>query len=88
MRAKFQVQQVVDLVSRRYVDGKYESEASKYGEYILMFAVYAPDESDPNHGWWEATPSAQLSMQIDNPNAFGRLIVGDQVYVDVIKVHQ
>lgn len=52
-------------------------------EEITLSAVYGP-EGTPNSQWSKWTPSAQLSMTINNPDAFGKVLPGQFFFVDMI----
>jgi hypothetical protein len=51
-------------------------------EEISLSAVYGP-EGSPNAQWSKWTPSAQLSMTVNNPEAFGKLLPGQFMFVDL-----
>lgn len=51
-------------------------------ENVTLSAVYSPDRSDPNYEWSQATPSANLTMSISNPSAFGKFVQGQTYHVD------
>lgn len=55
--------------------------SKKTGESVTLNAVYSADPESPNHEWSLATPSAQLSMHISNPNAWGVFKGGEEWFV-------
>lgn len=55
----------------------------KSSEEISLGAVYGP-EGSPNSQWSKWTPSANLTMQINNPDAFGKVLPGQFYFVDLI----
>lgn len=60
------------------------SDGEKYQEEITFSAVYSSQEGSANQQWSKWTPSANLSMSISNPAAFGKLLPGQFVFVDII----
>lgn len=54
----------------------------KVSEELTLGAVYGP-EGSPNAQWSKWTPSASLTMQINNPSAFGKVLPGQFVFVDL-----
>lgn len=77
MRAKMKVSHVTS-----YVDGV---------EHLTMTAVgkddcYPADGSDENNTFAAFTPSADLSMLVNNPALQGKIKEGDVFYVDFTKV--
>lgn len=55
-------------------------------EVVKLSAVYSDDPESENKQWSTWTPSATFEMQINNPNAFGKLSNGHEFYVDFIPV--
>lgn len=55
----------------------------KSGEEIILQAVYGP-EGTPNAQWSKWTPSANLTMHVNNPSAFGKVLPGQFFFVDLI----
>lgn len=51
-------------------------------EDIQLSAVYGP-EGSANSQWSKWTPCANLSMQVNNPAAFGKVLPGQFVFVDL-----
>ena len=47
---------------------------------------YPEDGSDENNTFAKWTPSAELSMTVNNPNLFGKFEVGQEFYVDFTSV--
>lgn len=75
LRCKFRVSSVKHTAGQ---DGERTNE-----EFEAM-AVYA--ETGENKVWSKATPSGNLKLYITNPEAFDRLRVGTEFYLDLIPV--
>lgn len=58
-------------------------DGEKYQEELTFGAVYSNKEGSANQQWSKWTPSANLSMTISNPQAFGKLLPGQFVFVDI-----
>jgi len=56
----------------------------KYAEAITLEAVTA--DTPENAEWAKYTPSLQLTMHIDNPNAWGKLVEGQECYIDLTPI--
>jgi hypothetical protein len=54
----------------------------KVSENISMRPVYSDDPASENGQFWNATPSGSIQLFITNPDAFDKLIAGDEFYVD------
>lgn len=82
MRAKFRVQEVRPLTwsTSSSEPGK------KYSEQVYLSPVYSPNPEDENHAFWKATPNGYVQLFIDNPQAWGKLTVGQEFYLDFIPV--
>lgn len=52
-------------------------------EEVQLSAVYSSDPASANAQWSKWTPCASLNMQINNPDAFGRVLPGQFVFVDL-----
>ena len=50
-------------------------------ELVTLFAVTG-GEGSPNAQWSKWTPTANFSISINNPDAFGKLSSGHEFYVD------
>lgn len=48
---------------------------------------YPPDGSDENNTFARWTPTADLSMYINNPELLGKFKVGEEFYVDFTKAN-
>lgn len=72
LRAKVRVSSVTQSMD---VNGKPESETVK------MSAVYGTGET-ANAAWSKYTPSADISITITNPEAFGKLTKGGFHFLD------
>lgn len=79
LRAKLRVSEVT-----RAIDG----DGNTSSETVKLIAVYSDDPDSENKQWSTWTPSAQFSMQINNPNAFGKLSNGHEFYVDFIPAEE
>lgn len=78
MRCKMRANWVKQSMS---AEGKVESEE------INFQAVYG-NEGTENAKWAKWTPSAQFSITVNNPEAFGRLSKGGEYFVDFIPVEK
>ena len=56
---------------------------AKISEEVALQAAYGP-EGSPNAQWSKWSPSAGLTMQINNPGAFGKVLPGQYYFVDLI----
>lgn len=63
---------------RRNADG----EGNISQEEIAFSAVYGK-EGSANAQWSKWTPAASLNMTISNPEAFGKVLPGQFVFVDI-----
>jgi hypothetical protein len=52
-------------------------------EEITMSAVYSDKEGSPNKQWSKWTPTGQLSFTVSNPDAFGQVLPGMFLFVDL-----
>ncbi len=50
-------------------------------EEFTLQAVYG--ESGPNKQWCKRTPCINFSFTVSNPDAFGRLLPGQFVHIDI-----
>ena len=60
-----------------------DQSGTKVNEEIALQAVYGP-EGSANAQWSKWTPSANLTMYVTNPGAFGKVLPGQFYYVDLI----
>lgn len=51
-------------------------------EEIELMAVYGPVGS-PNEQWSKYTPSGNLRFNVSNPEAFGKILPGQFIFVDL-----
>jgi hypothetical protein len=72
MRAKLQVRNVENFVT---------SERLSFGA-VCKAGGYPADGSDEDNSFAMWTPSADLTMVINNPALLGQFKIGDKVYVD------
>lgn len=77
LRAKLRVAQVLHSKN---------AEGGTDSETVKLQAVYSNDPDSENAQWSKWTPSAQFEMQINNPDAFGKLSTGHEFYVDFTPV--
>lgn len=59
-----------------------DAEGKISGEELEMNAVYGK-EGSANAQWSKWTPSAQLRMTVNNPDAFDRVKPGDFLFADL-----
>lgn len=88
--AKFSVQTVEHIGGKDYRGVDTEKgetpEAVTSAVKINMAPVYAPkDAKCENAKFWDATPSGQLWMQINNPAAFAFFEPGAEYYLTFVK---
>lgn len=74
IKAKMKVSHVEENKS---TDGQ-----TKYGELVVLNAVYSEDPQSENYSFSQATPSATVSLFISNPSAYGAFEVDKEYYVD------
>lgn len=72
LRAKMRVQSVTREIDS---DGGIEA------EWVKLIAVYG-DKGTENAKWAQWTPSANFEIQINNPEAIGKLSRGHEYFVD------
>lgn len=77
LRAKMRVVEVAIIKS---ADGKMDSERVK------VCAVYDSNHESENGKWSKWTPRANLDIQINNPDAMGKLSSGHEYFVDFTPV--
>lgn len=58
-------------------------DGQKVQEEIALAAVYG-EEGSANRQWSQWTPSASLTMTVNNPAAFGKVLPGQFLFVDLI----
>ena len=61
-----------------------DNEGNIYSEELSFNAVYSNEPGSANAQWSKWTPSASLSMTINNPAAFGKVLPGQFFFVDLI----
>lgn len=79
VRAKFRVTSVRPVQHTNHKTG----EVIQTQEVWEMQPVYSADPADENHTFWKATPSGSLTLNIDNPEAWGTWEQGQEVYLDL-----
>ena len=81
MRAKLRVTFVLEQF--------YGKDKAKSGEILSFCAVglnkYPENVDDENNSYAKWSPSADLKIQIANPDLWGVFTVGDEYYVDFTK---
>jgi hypothetical protein len=55
---------------------------SPTSRYFVLKPVYSENPEHENKSFWEATPSGELSMNIQNPRASEFFHIGEEYYVD------
>jgi hypothetical protein len=60
------------------------SDGEPQQQELALSAVYSNKEGSANSQWSRWTPSASLTMTVSNPAAFGKVLPGQFVYVDLI----
>jgi hypothetical protein len=60
-----------------------DSAGNIVSEEIGLSAVYGP-EGSPNSMWSKWTPCGSLTMTINNPGAFGKVLPGQFYFVDLV----
>jgi hypothetical protein len=78
LRCKMRVSEVTHVKNG---DGSTEQERVK------LSAVYGKEGTE-NHDWSKWTPSADFTICINNPSAFGKLSKGHEFFVDFTPVPQ
>jgi hypothetical protein len=69
---------VVNTVSRNC-----NNEGAIQSEDISLSAVYSDKEGSANKQWSKWTPSGNLKFQVNNPEAFGKVLPGQFYFVDM-----
>lgn len=69
------------------VRAKFKVETKDPGEFgnVTMRPVYSTDPNHENKSFWDATPSGEIRMWINNKAAFAQFEPGDEIYVDFSK---
>jgi hypothetical protein len=60
-----------------------DSNGDKQSEELSLSAVYSNEEGSANKQWSKWTPAASLTMTISNPGAFGKVLPGQFIFVDL-----
>lgn len=55
---------------------------------VAKNAAYPEDGSDEDNSYARFSPSADLSINVQNPNLKGKIVAGDTFYVDFTRVEQ
>ena len=76
MRAKMRVMNV---------DDSYEGQEELTFSAVAKSEPYDEEGSDENNSYARWTPSANLTMTVQNPALFGQYKVGDEYYLDFTK---
>lgn len=84
MRAKFYVQKAEKLTNKEGEVGCVMVDFTAIGGNTVN-SGYPSDGADEDNNYAKWTPSAHLSMIIQNPNLFNSFEVGDKFYVDFTK---
>jgi len=75
MRAKMRVKLVE----------KHDGFENLYFSAVCKSDAYPADGSDENNTFAKWTPTADLSMTVNNPALLGKIAVGEEYYLDFIK---
>ncbi len=78
MSAVLRLKMVVNSVKKVY-----DTEGNITQEELGLNAVYGK-EGSANAQWSKWTPSGSLTMSISNPEAFGKVLPGQFLFVDLI----
>lgn len=78
MRAKMQVTSVEEF---KAADGEVTSERLKFSA-VSKSEAYPADGLDEDNTYAKFSPSADLTITVDNPALFGHFKVGEKYYVD------
>lgn len=62
----------------------HDNNGDPYQQELALSAVYSNKEGSANAQWSKWTPSASLTMVVSNTAAFGKVLPGQFVYVDLI----
>lgn len=62
----------------------HDNEGAAYQQELALTAVYSNKEGSANAQWSKWTPSASLTMTVSNPAAFGKVLPGQFLFVDLI----
>lgn len=73
MRAKFSVRQITKYDHLTQTD-------------VKLSPVYSDDPESENKKFWDATPSGELTMRINNPAAADFFELGREYYLDFTPV--
>ena len=61
-----------------------DSEGHITAEELVFNAVYSSKEGSANSLWCKWTPAGSLTFTVSNPAAFGKVLPGQFVFVDLI----
>jgi hypothetical protein len=61
-----------------------DSEGNITQEELSLSAVYSNKAGSANEQWCKWTPSASFSFAVSNPSAFGKVLPGQFLFVDLI----
>lgn len=68
--------------------GSLAADGTKVSEQVTMAAVYSNEPGSENYSYSQATPSLQLAMYINNPDAFDFFEEGAQYILTFEKVER
>lgn len=80
MRAKMKIS-TIDRTNEGKEGDQYRSVIVR-ASAVAKDSAYPADGTDEDNSFARWSPSADLSITINNPNLFGKLAVGDTFYVD------
>lgn len=61
----------------------HDHNGEKTQEELALNVVYSNEEGSANKQWSKWTPAASLTISISNPQAFGKVLPGQFVFVDI-----
>lgn len=65
-----------------------DNEYSPGSQSIVADTVYDPNPESENGKFFKATPSGSLQLHVVNTSSIDHLQVGDEIYLDIIKVEK
>jgi hypothetical protein len=75
---RLRLKMVVNTVARHAGE-----DGSIYQEEISLSCVHSEKEGSANKQWSKWTPTGNLKFSVTNPSAFGKLLPGHFIYVDL-----
>jgi hypothetical protein len=81
-----QAKMIVENISEYFYKQPGSDEVKTSGKQVKLKAVYSNNPDSPNYSFSKATPSADLSMFISNPEAFAYFEGGGEYLLTFEKV--